>query len=51
MTDQKKQDVIKEKILTYDVYAKIDDGDRYELVDGVLELRSHFTYIPASTNK
>jgi Uma2 family endonuclease len=31
---------IKEQNLTYDDYADIDDGKRYELVDGQLELMS-----------
>lgn len=33
-------ELIKETNLTYDDYASIDDGNRYELVDGQLELMS-----------
>ncbi|MBP1968334.1 Uma2 family endonuclease [Virgibacillus natechei] len=33
-------DLIKESNLTYDDYASIDDGNRYELVNGKLELMS-----------
>ncbi|WP_010531735.1 Uma2 family endonuclease [Lentibacillus jeotgali] len=33
-------ELIKEDNLTYDDYASIDDGNRYELVDGQLELMS-----------
>ncbi|UJL46743.1 Uma2 family endonuclease [Virgibacillus sp. NKC19-16] len=33
-------DLIKESNLTYDDYASIDDGNRYELVNGQLELMS-----------
>ncbi|OZU88064.1 hypothetical protein CIL03_13095 [Virgibacillus indicus] len=33
-------DLIKESNLTYDDYATIDDGNRYELADGQLELMS-----------
>lgn len=35
-----RNDIIKESNLTYDDYASIDDGNRYELVDGQLELMS-----------
>ncbi|GGB36338.1 Uma2 family endonuclease [Virgibacillus dakarensis] len=36
----KDNDMIKESNLTYDDYASIDDGNRYELVNGQLELMS-----------
>jgi len=35
-----KTDMIREGGLTYDDYAALDDGNRYELVDGRLELMS-----------
>jgi Uma2 family endonuclease len=35
-----KPDIIKESGLTYDDYAALDDGNRYELVEGHLELMS-----------
>lgn len=35
-----KNDVVRENQLTYDDYAALDDGLRYELVDGTLELMS-----------
>lgn len=35
-----KKDVLKESQLTYDDYASINDGNRYELVQGQLELMS-----------
>ncbi|MFK7697723.1 Uma2 family endonuclease [Paenibacillus sp. HJGM_3] len=39
--DQKKNPLIREQPLTYDDYANLpDDGNRYELDDGVLELMS-----------
>ncbi|MEN1969752.1 hypothetical protein WMZ97_16940 [Lentibacillus sp. N15] len=34
------KDIVKEQHLTYDDYAAIDDGNRYELVKGQLELMS-----------
>ncbi|SFE12709.1 Endonuclease, Uma2 family (restriction endonuclease fold) [Lentibacillus persicus] len=43
MRDKNKTDyteLIKETNLTYDDYASIDDGNRYELVNGQLELMS-----------
>lgn len=40
MRYSKKKDVIRENPLTYNDYASLDDGKRYELVDGVLELMS-----------
>lgn len=41
MTKNKDDDRIKEQQVTYDVYAAMpDDGQRYEIVDGVLELMS-----------
>ncbi|GAB3800727.1 Uma2 family endonuclease [Virgibacillus kimchii] len=36
----RKNDKVKESSLTYDDYAAIDDGNRYELVQGQLELMS-----------
>lgn len=36
----RRTDLIKESNLTYDDYASIDDGNRYELVNGQLELMS-----------
>lgn len=36
----KKRDLLKEDNLTYGDYAEFDDGNRYELVDGRLELMS-----------
>lgn len=40
-SDRKKQnDVVREQRLTYEDYANLDDGNRYELVDGQLELMS-----------
>ncbi|WP_217362223.1 Uma2 family endonuclease [Cohnella herbarum] len=39
MTKNKDEDRIKEQQVTYDIYAAMpDDGQRYEIVDGVLEL-------------
>jgi len=38
--NNKKQNLIKEGGLTYDDYASIDDGNRYELARGQLELMS-----------
>lgn len=35
-----KMDILKENNLTYDDYASFDDGNRYELVKGQLELMS-----------
>jgi hypothetical protein len=35
---RKKDDVVREQPLTYHDYATLDDGKRYELVDGMLEL-------------
>ncbi|MGY0693281.1 Uma2 family endonuclease [Virgibacillus sp. FSP13] len=35
-----RKDIIKESNLTYDDYAAVDDGNRYELVKGQLELMS-----------
>jgi Uma2 family endonuclease len=47
MKDQKKNHIVRERPLTYDDYANLpDDGNRYELVDGVLELMS-----PAPTSQ
>lgn len=41
MTNKKeKQSIIREQSLTYDDYARLDDGNRYELVDGKLEMMS-----------
>lgn len=41
MTDKKKNDKVHEQMYTYEDYAALpDDGKRYELVDGVLELMS-----------
>lgn len=40
MSDEKKKELIKESNLTYEDYAKIDDGNRYELAAGKLELMS-----------
>jgi Uma2 family endonuclease len=41
MKSKKKSDVVREQPLTYDDYASLpDDGSRYELVDGVLEMMS-----------
>jgi len=40
VSDEKKKDVCSGRPLTYEDYAKLDDGKRYELVDGVLELMS-----------
>lgn len=39
-TSQRESAVIKEGPLTYDDYAALDDGNRYELVSGQLELMS-----------
>lgn len=38
--NKKKRDILREQGLTYDDYANLDDGNRYELVDGRLELMS-----------
>lgn len=35
-----KKDILKEENLTYDDYSSFDDGHRYELVEGKLELMS-----------
>jgi Uma2 family endonuclease len=35
-----KQEIVREQPMTYDHYAALDDGNRYELVDGQLELMS-----------
>ncbi|WP_246516480.1 Uma2 family endonuclease [Salicibibacter cibarius] len=41
MNDKKKDDLVRERPMTYEDYANMpDDGNRYELVDGVLELMS-----------
>lgn len=40
MGNEKKKDMVREQPMTYADYAKLDDGERYELVDGVLELMS-----------
>jgi Uma2 family endonuclease len=41
MKSDKKEKVIREQPLTYDDYAALpEDGNRYELVDGVLEMMS-----------
>jgi Uma2 family endonuclease len=41
MTSDKKSKIIREQSLTYEDYARLpDDGNRYELVDGVLEMMS-----------
>ncbi|QHS21460.1 Uma2 family endonuclease [Virgibacillus sp. MSP4-1] len=37
---KKESDLVKESNLTYDDYASIDDGNRYELADGQLQLMS-----------
>jgi Uma2 family endonuclease len=37
---KEKRDILKEENLTYDDYASFDDEQRYELVDGKLELMS-----------
>ena len=37
---KKKEEVVKEMVLTYDDYAAIDDGNRYELAGGQLQLMS-----------
>ena len=39
-TMKKKEEVVKEIVLTYDDYAAIDDGNRYELAGGQLQLIS-----------
>lgn len=39
-TDPPKPDILKESGLTYADYASLDDGNRYELVEGHLELMS-----------
>jgi Uma2 family endonuclease len=36
----KKRDLLREDNVTYDDYASFDDGNRYELVDGHLEIMS-----------
>lgn len=38
--EKEKKDIIKENNLTYDDYASFEDGNRYELVQGQLELMS-----------
>jgi Uma2 family endonuclease len=41
MKSKKKPHIVREQPLTYDDYASLpDDGSRYELVDGVLEMMS-----------
>ncbi|MFC5407485.1 Uma2 family endonuclease [Cohnella soli] len=40
MTKNKKDDRVKEQQVTYDIYATIDDGHRYEVDEGKLELLS-----------
>lgn len=41
MSKEKKRDIVREQPMTYEDYANLpDDGNRYELVDGVLELMS-----------
>jgi hypothetical protein len=41
MTSDKKSKIIREQSLTYDDYATLpEDGNRYELVDGALEMIS-----------
>jgi Uma2 family endonuclease len=45
MGDKKKKDVVREKMYTYEDYAALpDDGKRYELVDGMLELMTSPTF-------
>ena len=38
--EKKRRDILREQGLTYDDYAAFDDGNRYELVDGRMELMS-----------
>lgn len=38
--DKSRRNIIRESGLTYDDYASLDDGKRYELVEGQLELMS-----------
>src|SRR5699024_5121051 len=38
MKHNDKKDLLKESNVTYDEYASLDDGNRYELVQGKLEL-------------
>src|SRR5690625_4470372 len=40
MDHHNKKDILKESNLTYDDYASLNDGNRYELVQGKLELMS-----------
>ncbi|OUS77787.1 hypothetical protein B1748_03110 [Paenibacillus sp. MY03] len=40
MNRKKNRDLLREETITYDDYAGFDDGNRYELVDGRLELMS-----------
>lgn len=40
MENEKKKNIVREHPMTYEDYASLDDGKRYELVDGVLELMS-----------
>ncbi|WP_099159981.1 Uma2 family endonuclease [Virgibacillus ndiopensis] len=44
--DNPKDNILKESGLTYEDYASIDDGNRYELVRGQLELLSPAPSIP-----
>lgn len=46
MKSREDKPIIKEQSATYEDYAKLDDGKRYELADGVLELMT-----PAPTPK
>jgi Uma2 family endonuclease len=47
MTSDKKPKIIREQSLTYEDYARLpEDGNRYELVDGVLEMMT-----PSATTK
>ena len=39
--DKNEDDKIKEQLVTYDIYAAMpEDGQRYEIVDGVMEMMS-----------
>lgn len=40
MSRNKNRDLLREENVTYEDYAEFDDGNRYELVDGCLELMS-----------
>jgi len=47
MTSDKKRDGVRENPVTYEIYASLpDDGNRYEVADGVLELMSPGPSVP-----